>query len=310
MPSVTESLTADTRRLLTSLCCGVALLAPLGWTLAATSDLGVAVGVVAAALTTLTFALLLRNLLPDGLVIAVLTAAYLVPLVLGALLVVGPRSSGEVSALVLGLPAVALVAVLTVRMTTDLGLGLVRDEVVPTLVIGGISLAICLGALAPFVHGRVAEARAQALIAAGFEGSGVLPLMPDLDGFSATEDPTVELASDGYVVELVEDGRDPVGGPSIHIEVGPLLDEEDKALERAGCDGGGRTCTRGDDELLVIEAPGEDTRVIATVGRTRLEAYLYDDEGELPSPSEVGRALREAELVDWDDVVRLGPESH
>lgn len=305
---MTESPAVNAHRLLISLCCGLLLLAPLAWTLEATSYVGVAVGVLVTALTALAFGLVVRRPLPDGLVTALLTVACLIPLVLAALLVAGPQSGGATSALVLGLPSVAVAAVLAVRITAGLHLRSGRDDIVPAAILAGISLAVCLGALAPNVHGRIAEARTRAHIVAALEGAGVLPLMPQIDGLSPTEVPTVDLESDGYAIELAADDWDRVDGPHIRIEAGPPLTEEQSAIERATCDSGARTCTQEGDDFLVVEAPQEDTRVIAIVGRTRLEAYLYDDEGELPSPAEVGRALHEAELVDWDDVVRLGPE--
>ena len=307
---MTESPAVNAHRLLISLCCGLLLLAPLAWTLDATSYVGVAVGVLVTALTALAFGLVVRRPLPDGLVTALLTVACLIPLVLAALLVAGPQSGGATSALVLGLPSVAVAAVLAVRITAGLHLRSGRDDIVPAAILAGISLAVCLGALAPNVHGRIAEVRAEAYVEAALAGRGLLPLMPEIDGFSPTDEPRVGLESGGYWIQLVADGEDVEAAASLRVDAGPLLSEEEKEVESASCAAPDRRCTQEDDDVLVINGPRAGVRVIATVGRTRLEASLNEGRGELPDPAEVGRALRAAELVDWGELLRVDPEDY
>lgn len=308
---MTEHPGDDSRRLLTSLCCGLLLLAPLSWTLGRTSYVGVALGLLGSTLTAVAFGLLLRRTLPDSLVTALLTAACLLPLTLVALLVAGPRSDGVTTTLALGLPAAAVSAALTMRFTTGLQLRSDRKEDLrPGAVIAGISLALCLATLAPNAHSRIAEARAEAHLVAALQGSGVLPLRPEVDGFSLTEIPLVQLGSDSYPIELVADGEDVDDAASIRIEAGPLLTEEQRQVERTECEVDGRTCSPIGEDVLVMDGPDDDLRVIATVGGTRLEAFLYEGAGTLPEPTEVGKALNDAELVSWDDVLQVVPEDY
>lgn len=304
---MTRSPADDSRRLLASLCSGLVLLAPLSWTLERPSYLGVAFGLVASALTAVAFGALLSWALPDGLVTALLTAAWLLPLSLVALLVTGPRTDGVATALTLGLPAAAVSAVLAVRTTTGLSVGPDRKGLVRGATVVGASLALSLATLAPAAHGPIAVARAERHIVAALEGGGVLPLRIEVDGFSPAEETNVGLGSDGYQVRLVADGEDPYDAASIHVEAGPLLTTEERESEQARCDSEGITCTQDGDGVLVIEGDDESTRVVATFGRTRLEAVLYDGLGGLPDPDEVGQALDDAELVTWDDVLQLNP---
>lgn len=295
----------NAERLLVALCSGLLLVAPLAWTLGATSYLEVLLGLLVGVLVSAAFGRLLQAAIPGSLGTALVTVACFQPAVLVLLLVVGPGTGRFATALALGVPAAALSAALATWTAMGLNQDHGREGILTGGVLVGLSLALCAVALAPSVDDRLEDARLTAAIVAGLEGSGVLPLLPDIDGYRPSDEPRVAIDSDGYWIDLVAEGEEETDASSVRIDVGALLSEADAASERSACDGGQRTCTTDEDGFDVIEEPGRDTRVVAVLGRTRLEATLYSGRGELPEPDEVGRALLDAELADWDDLLRL-----
>lgn len=275
---MTEPAENDAARLLTSATCGLLLVAPLTWTLGATSYVGVLLGTLACALVAAAHGLALRRALPGSLGISLVTVACVVPASLIALLVLGPATD---------------------RATTALSLG------VPGAVLLGVSLALTAVALVPNAAERIEDGRTAAHIEAALAGAGVLPLMPELDGLTASDEPRVGLESTGYWIDLVVDGAPESDASSVRVDVGPELDAEAADQERSICDDERNTCTPHEDGYVVVEEYGQEINVVATVGRTRLEATLYRRDGDLPEPDEVGRALLDADLVDWDDLLRI-----
>lgn len=306
----TDTVGANTDRLLVALCCGLLLVAPLAWTLGTRTYLGLLLGLVAAVVVSAAFGLLLQQAIPGSLGTALVTAAYFLPTVLVALLVVGPGSGPIATALAFGVPVAAVSAAMATWTARGLNQDHTREGTRTGVILVGLSLALCAAAFAPNVDDRLEDARLTAAIVAGFEGSGVLPLLPEVDGLSPSDEPRIGIDSSRYWIDLVVDGEDDsTEASSIHVAVGPLLSAEDAQIERSSCDGGQRTCTTDEDGFDVIEDPGSETRVVAIVGRTRMEATLYSEQGDLPEPEEVGRALLDAELVRWDDLLRLSNES-
>lgn len=294
--------------MLVAVCCGLLLVAPLTWLLGATSYVGVLLGLIAAVVLAAAFGQLLQGALPGSLGTALVTTACFLPLVLIALLVVGPGSGRLSTAVALGVPAAALSAALATRTAMGLEQDRGREGVLTGAILVGLSLALCAAALAPKAVDRIEDGRLTAAIVAGLEGNGVLPLLPAIDGYRPSDEPRVALDSDGYWIDLVTDDDARVETSSVRVDVGALLSAEDAEIERSSCDGGQRTCTTDEEGFDVIEDPGSETRVVAVVGRTRMEATLYSGEGELPEPEEVGRALLDAGLVGWDDLLRLTHE--
>ncbi|KRB75854.1 hypothetical protein ASE01_12405 [Nocardioides sp. Root190] len=300
-----DTAAASSERFLVALGSGLLLIAPLAWTLDATSYVGVLLGLVASLLVAVASGLLLAPALPGSVGTTLMTLAFFSPTVLIALLVLGPASSPTTTALGLGVPAAALSAALATRTALGLNQDQGREGIVTGSILVGLSLALCAVAFAPTAADRLEDARAVASIRAALEGAGVLPLRPDIDGFSPSEEPRVALDSDGYWLDLVANGEDTAGTSSIRVDVGPLLSEADAEIENARCDNGTSTCSETEDGFVVVEEPGRDTEVVATIGRTRLEATLYQREGDLPDPDDVGRALLDADLVDWDGLLRI-----
>lgn len=302
---MTEPAENDAARLLTSATCGLLLVAPLTWTMGATSYVGVLLGTLACALVAAAHGLALRRALPGSLGISLVTVACVVPASLIALLVLGPATDRATTALSLGVPVAAVGAVLSTLTARGLRQDKGRDGVVTGAVLLGVSLALTAVALVPNAAERIADGRTAAHIEAALAGAGVLPLMPELDGLTASDEPRVGLESTGYWIDLVVDGAPESDASSVRVDVGPELDAEAAEQERSICDDERNTCTPHEDGYVVVEEYGQEINVVATVGRTRLEATLYRRDGDLPEPDEVGRALLDADLVDWDDLLRI-----
>lgn len=293
-------------RLLVSLCCGLLLLAPLTWLLGASSYLGVLAGLVACVLTGAAFGSVLQREVPGSLGVCLVTVAYVVPVVLVALLVAGPEDDRSATVLTLGVPAAALGAGLTLWTASVLNQDEGREGIVTGALVVGLSTALCAIALAPKVDDRLEDGRHVAAIATAFEGDGLMPLAPEIDGFSPADEPRVYLDSEGYWIKLVADGEEEPAASFVRIDAGPRLSTEGREAEEALCESEGRTCTQDPDGFFVMDHVGHSTTVVATIGRMRLEASLVDGEGDLPEAGAVGRALVDAELVDWEDLLRLG----
>lgn len=210
-----------------------------------------------------------------------------------------PGDDTELSLLV-GLPAAALAVV---GAMVVLGRS-PNDEVVIAATVGGFVLAL---AASSAVDGLVQEARDDAADVEAFVDAGLTPYLPELEELTARFGGTYRARPEaggapyitGYDLYYYAESQEREW-ETAHVVVDVELADGEAWCEESTS----YTCVEGDG-YAVRESNGEVEAVVAGHGDMRLEAVFRDGDGALPSPEEVGRALAEAEIVEWDDVVGL-----
>lgn len=286
------------------------LVLPLGATLGTTTYGALYLWFLAGVAMVAAFGLLLRLAgVPHGVGLALAAAgafAVAAPIALVVLVNIGAPADDTAVALSAGIPAAAVAAPVAATVVR------LRDTVRGVAALGA---AVCgagfvVAALAgPPVGQAVLEAREDAQRIADLEAVGIEPLLPELDGavadYSATYYSTppggVRTAS-GYSLryEPVSAVAQSVSS-SEYISVDVQLVDETPACEPVE---GYLTCREGDG-YTVIGRDGVDEEVVVEDGSIRLSANLTQSIDRLPEADEVGRALADAEPVDWNEIFDL-----
>jgi hypothetical protein len=303
---VRDPVDAVARQLLGALVCALALSLPLHGALGATSKRELLLWLLAAALLAGAVGMVLRlidvpravgtALAAGGVFGAAATVAVTVIALLGL-----PDGDAELS-LLAGVPAAAVAALATPVIQRRSG----NDEgvAVSAGMLGLVAVLIAswpLGGLLDGARDDVAEIRV-------LEATGLTSYLPEIDGMRAeyTGATTYALPQDGagprpdgyhltYRDESVE-------SPSYSDA---SLDVEVRWVDGAPCETGGiYTCTEGSD-YVVVSRDGRPEAVVADRDGVRLVATLEEGDGELPEPEDVGRALADAPVAGWDEIVAL-----
>lgn len=242
----------------------------------------------------------LRLFLPRALALVLFAASGYLVVALTALFVVaaaGDPPGNAVLALLVGVPAAAVGALLGAAVTDHLG----ADAMTPSVI--AIGLAGMIGiSLAPPAGEAIDDARDRAAEIAELEASGLAPYLPalgDLDvrrsGNSVRDDRVV-----GYSYRYEVDPDAPAS-PAIVVDASaelPMYRDCDTS-ERAIYD------CRDEGGYYVLSQNGADQYVVADQGGTVLLAWYVQPGDGLPDADEVGRGLAEAERVEWSEVVGL-----
>lgn len=170
--------------------------------------------------------------------------------------------------------------------------------------VGGLLLAAGVG---PSVGDLVDDARDDAQQIREFEASGLTPYLPEIEGSR------VEFASASYTGPE-GGGRQATGydlrykpestteaewdSASISVSIGLVGDAVCEEIE-------GHLACREGDGYVVTERDGVPDEVAADLGGVRLLATFSDGTGDLPDIDEVGRALADADQVEWEQIVGL-----
>lgn len=243
---------------------------------------------------------LLGLAVPRALALVLFAASgYLVVALAGVFVVAGAGDppGNATLALLVGVPAAAVGALLAAAVTEHLGEDARVPSVIAVVLVGMVGVS-----LAPTAGEAVDDARDRATEIAELEASGLEPYLPevgDLDvrrsGTSRKDDRVV-----GYSYRYEVD-PEAVSSPAIVLDVAAEL-----PMYR-GCDLTERAIyqCRDEDGYYVLAQGGQDQYVVADHGGTYLLAwYVAPGEG-LPDADEVGTALAEAERVEWSEVVGL-----
>lgn len=286
------------------------LVLPLGATLDTTTYGALYLWFLAGVVMVAGLGLLLRLAgIPNGVGLTLAAAgafAVAAPIALAVLVNVGAPADDTAVALAAGIPAAAVAAPIAATVVR------LRDTVRGVAALGA---AVCgaglfVAALAgPPVGQAVLDAREDAQRIADLEAVGLQPLLPELDGavpdysgtYYSTPPGGVRTAS-GY--SLRYDPESAVAqsvSSSEYLFVDVQLSDAEPVCDPVE---GYLTCREGDG-YTVIARDGVDEEVVADDGTIRLSAGLSNAGDRLPDADEVGRAMADAEPVDWDDIFDL-----
>lgn len=203
-----------------------------------------------------------------------------------------PGGNTEVAVLV-GVPAAGLATFLSTVVMPQLDLRPLRSGLV--LCVVGMVVASGLGEPA---YRAVNDARDDARELAGLEASGLTPLLVEIDGLETSFDAVYRLASGavtGYDLSLSPDRNDrDVSTLDVKVTTDPVS---------TSCYQLGEDCTDHGDYRVITQASGP--MVEATYGSVVLTARAAENATDLPDPDEIGRALADAEIVEWSELLDL-----
>jgi hypothetical protein len=268
-----------------ALCAGLALLVPLHLALAATTLTGLALAVVASLVVAAVVGVGLR---PDqrygGVVTGLAAAVPFWPIALVLAWILGPDADLTGLTLMAGLPAAALTAVVLGEVLRD-------DEVSGGLgTVLGIGLVVLgLSVLVPgtSVRHEREQATASAEVGAELASSGLQPWLPEFDGYDRADQPRSREYYLGSYHLTFESGE---------REINVSVDQWDP---EQGCSQDA-DCTEHEGYTVVDDDGSVVVRVVR--GSNELSASV---DGAGPSPEDLARALQEAPLASWAEVVRL-----
>lgn len=284
-----------------ALLCGLVLLLPLRGALGASMSGVATLWLFVALLVTVLLAWLLEKggvrrpygtcLTAAGAFAVVVLAALTLMALLG-----DPGNDTEVS-LLAGLPAAAVatvVATVVQRRSTD-------DRVVMSISIGGFLIALIASET---VGGMVHEARDDAEDVRRFSESGLTAFVPEIEDLSVRFGSTYVARPEGggaqyltgYSLSYYADSSE-LPWETAHVAVDVELADGDACEETSS----EVTCDERDG-YTVRERDGEVEVVVANRSNMRLEATFNEGDGDLPSPDEVGQALADAYILEWEDV--------
>lgn len=243
---------------------------------------------------------LLRLFLPRAPALVLLaTSGYVVVALSGlfAVAAAGDPPGDAVLALLVGIPAAAVGSLLAAALTEHLGADAMAPAVIAIVLIGLIGVSV-----APAAGDAIADARDRAAEIADLEASGLTPYLPevaDLDvrrsGTSRKDDRVV-----GYSYRYEVD-------PDAPASAAIVLDVSTELAMYRDCDTSARAIYQCRDEggYYVLSQNGEEQYVVAEHGGSYLLAWYVEPGEGLPDADVVGRALADAEQVDWSDLVGL-----
>lgn len=243
---------------------------------------------------------LLRLVLPRALALVLLAASAYLVVVLVALFVVAagePPTGNAALALLVGIPAAAVAALVAAALTEHFAEDAMAPAVVAIVLVGLIGITV-----APGAGNAVEDARSRAKEVAALEASGLAPYLPEIGDLevrrSGTSRKDDRLVGYSYRYEVDPDGP---ASPAIVLDVSSEL-----AMYR-DCDTTARAIYQCRDEggYYVLSQNGEEQYVVADHGGTYLLAWYVEPGEGLPGADTVGKALAGAERVEWSDVVGL-----
>ena len=253
---------------------------------------------------------LLRVFVHHGLSVVATTAGLFAALAIIGLVLVA--ATGDVPAgrtgltLLVGVPAAGVAAIgATAAIQTATRRGDpdgTTARVVAALVCGVGFLAAASSGTAAYQ--AVDDARSEARDIADLEAAGLTPYLPEIEGWEPEFGAITRSGETGEATSYSLSYR-PEGGdwnsPTVYIDVGS---EPETICEDALA---GEECRNGDGyQVLVLD--GRTSRIIADRGRVDLVASfdVIRSGGEhFPSADAIGRALADADDVEWDDIFAL-----
>lgn len=294
---------AMARQLVAAFLTGIVLLLPLRAALGTTTYHGLYLSLLVAIVVILAFGWVLRRSgVPSGMSLSAATAgtyACMVLIAIGLLPQFGPPGDSTQVALITGLPAAALAAPVA---TAIVGLATERTGARALATWACVLGFLVAASVGPEVNQNLVDARRDAELASQLEDSGLSPLLPDLDGMTA-EYFTTQYTSEqgrravGYGLRYEPDDISPDNYDSSHISIDVTFPDGSACDPNAGV-----TCREGDG-YVVVERDGSVDSVVVDSGWSRLTARFYPEDQDLPDPDEVGKALAQADEVEWLDVV-------
>ncbi|WP_345270018.1 hypothetical protein [Nocardioides nanhaiensis] len=286
------------------------LVLPLGATLGTTTYGALYLWFLGGVALVAVLGLLLRLAgVPRGLGVALAAAgafSVAAPIALAVVAGIGAPADDAVVALAAGIPAAAVaapVAAVVVRFA-DSARG--AAAVGATACAAGLLVASLAG---PEAGQAVLEDREDAERVAELEASGLQPLLPRLEGtvtdFASTTyttPPGGARTLSGYTLRYEPEGAE---GP-LTLESPYLFLDVQLADGTPVCEpiDGYLTCREGDG-YTVIGRDGVDEDVVAEDGAVRLSASLHNAGEGMPDADAVGRAMADAEVVDWEEILDL-----
>jgi len=289
----TDRSAPDTGRLLAlALCLGVVLVLPTYGMLGVTTDpglwawFGVFIGVTAAA------ALVAHFLVVRGAALALLVVAgyaIAVLIALAGIAAIGDPPERGALALLAGLPAAAVAALLAVVVHS-------RAGATAGATLAPVALVLLIGfGFAPEVGRSLDDARGDAELARELEATSLTPLLPEFDGLEPDfvgrilqDDRTV-----GYAVDYQPD-PDRTGSPTLTVR-------NPGNTEVLACEGSMWECEEHDGFYL-LSRDGVVEYVVDDIHG--LSAEYPDDHEGLPDPEEIGAALSDADTVEWSEIAQ------
>lgn len=292
--------------MLSGLLCGLVLIVPLRAVLGTTTYAGLYFWLAAGTVLAGAVGMLLRlaGVPRAGGTTAAATGIFAVAAMV-ALTVISmagdPGQDTEV-ALVAGLSAAAFAAVGSVVLQRRI------DGPEAAFAIGAVGVVLTLVAATP-VADLLREARDDAADIRAFTEGGLTPYVPEIDGLETRFDGIFQARPDdggpGYATGYSLSYQDP--SAARRWDAGAIdVDVELRLVDAPACDEVPDvvTCHEGDG-YVIEERDGVAEMVTAHRGDMRLRARIRDGDGELPDLDDVGRALVDAEIADWDQVVGL-----